>query len=49
MEVFLIIIGAIAAAAFWKAIVKVAIALLGIVILISIAGGASIIANLLHH
>lgn len=49
MEVFLIIIGAVAAAAFWKAIVKVMIALLGIVILVSIASGASAIANLLHH
>lgn len=49
MEVFLLIIGAVAAAAFWKAIVKVAIALLGIVILVSIVGGASVIASLLHH
>ena len=45
----LIIIAAVALAAFWKTIVKIGIALLGIVILVAIVGGASAIVSILHH
>lgn len=45
----LLIIGAVAVAAFWKSIVKVAIALLGIAIVVMIVDGAAAIASILHH
>lgn len=46
---FLLVIGAVAVAAFWKSILKVAIALLGITIVVMIVGGAAMIASILHR
>lgn len=45
----LLLVGAVIVAAFWRPILKVAIAVLGIAIVVMIVGGATTIATLLHH